>query len=289
MKKFVFACLLAVSLFSLGMKTDNVHYIKLPEGFARIPSGSFKYHGKPDSVQSFYISKTEISNAQYHLFLDDLKKNGTAEEYKKAMVDTLKWRDVLSYNEPFVKYYFQHPAYSDYPVVNITREAAEMYCHWLTQQYENKYHIKLKAAFRLPAEAEWMWAAHGGRQFAVYAWGGPYLRNAKGRFLCNFSPVWEENIHREKGKEPVVEKKNVIDMDFDNSSYITAPVVSYWPNDYGLYDMCGNVAEMVNEKGLVKGGSWQSGGYDVRIESIDSFNEACNTVGFRPVITVVVQ
>jgi gliding motility-associated lipoprotein GldK len=78
-------------------------------------------------------------------------------------------------------------------------------------------------AFRLPSEAEWEYAARGGRDMAKYPWGNPYIRNSKGCMLANFKPG----------------RGNFYD---DGFAY-TSPVQAYFPNDYGLYDMAGNVSE----------------------------------------------
>jgi gliding motility-associated lipoprotein GldK len=79
--------------------------------------------------------------------------------------------------------------------------------------------------FRLPTEAEWEYASRGGRDMAKYPWGNPYLRNAKGCMLANFKPG--------RGNY------------YDDGFAYTARVESYFANDYGLYDMSGNVSEWV--------------------------------------------
>lgn len=63
-----------------------------------------------------------------------------------------------------------------------------------------------------------------------------------------------------------------------------APSQSFYPNDWGLYNMSGNVAEMISEKGIAMGGSWHDTGYDVRTESAQSYTDASPLIGFRPVL-----
>ena len=77
--------------------------------------------------------------------------------------------------------------------------------------------------FRLPNEFEWEYASRGGQPLNPYPWGGPYLRNGKGCILANFKPG--------RGNYP------------DDGGFYTVKVNSYWPNDFGLYNMAGNVAE----------------------------------------------
>ena len=142
--------------------------------------------------------------------------------------DTLSWiRDfTYSYNEPFTQMYFWHPAYDDYPVVGVTWKQARAFCRWRTELYNNYLTGDGEAIvqdFRLPTEAEWEYAARGGYDLSPYPWGGPYIRNSRGCFLCNFKPM----------------RGNYID---DGGAY-TVKGTSYWPNDYGLYCMAGNVGE----------------------------------------------
>jgi formylglycine-generating enzyme required for sulfatase activity len=71
------------------------------------------------------------------------------------------------------------------------------------------------------------------------------------------------------------------------SADLTAPAESYSPNGYGLYNMNGNVAEMISDGDFAVGGSWNSPGYDIRNQSIKKFKGAHPTVGFRIVATHV--
>ena len=138
--------------------------------------------------------------------------------------DTLVWvRDFsYSYNEPMARSYFSHPAYDNYPIVGIDWEMARAFSYWRTSLY-NQYNEVLIEEFRLPTEYEFEYAARGGREHAQYPWGGPYVRNAKGCLLANFKPG--------RGNYP------------DDGGAYTVPVDAYYPNDYGLYNMAGNVSE----------------------------------------------
>jgi len=89
-----------------------------------------------------------------------------------------------------------------------------------------------------------------------------------------------------KKGELYVEKYQYGNFDPDPADN-TAPVKSYWPNGFGLYNMNGNVAEMVSDVEVALGGSWADPGYDVRIASKKAFTGASKTVGFRIVATVV--
>lgn len=150
---------------------------------------------------------------------------------KKANIypDTLVWiRDfAYSYNEPMTRNYFWHPAFDDYPVVGVDWNMANAFCYWRTN-YWNEYQAQHGDGvntedFRLPTEFEWEYAARGGHDLAPYPWGGYYVRNAKGCLLANFKPG--------RGNYP------------EDGGQYTVKADAYFPNDYGLFNMSGNVAE----------------------------------------------
>ncbi len=138
--------------------------------------------------------------------------------------DTMVWaRDFQwSYNEPMLLKYFSHPGFSEYPVVGVTWEQADAFCQWRTDFYASNNVTGIQK-YRLPTEAEWEYAARGGRKMATYPWGGNYARNEKGCFLANFKPY--------RGGYS------------DDTGTATMKVAQFSPNDFGLFDMAGNVAE----------------------------------------------
>ncbi|MEO8854817.1 MAG: SUMF1/EgtB/PvdO family nonheme iron enzyme [Ginsengibacter sp.] len=215
--------------------------------------------------------------------------------------DTLVWvRDfAYSYNEPMAKQYYSHPAFGNYPVVGVNWKQANAFCEWRTL-YLNSYLIGHKRAtetnFRLPTEAQWEYAARGGRSQEPYPWGGPYLRNRKGCLLANFKPG--------RGNYP------------EDGGFYTVRADAYWPNDFGLYCMAGNVAEWTSslyyegsynfqsdmnpdirwnaqdqdpprmKRKVIRGGSWKDVGYYLRTSTrtFEYQDTAKSYIGFRCVI-----
>jgi formylglycine-generating enzyme len=146
--------------------------------------------------------------------------------------DTLSWLHdyVYSFNDPMTERYFWHPAYDNYPLVGVNWKQATAFCIWRSRLLESFLRRKNSAVaneFRLPTEAEWEWAARGGNTFSPYPWGGPYTRNDQGCFLANFKPL--------RGN-------------YADDGGATSVIVAHYPaNDFGLYDMSGNVAEWTND------------------------------------------
>jgi formylglycine-generating enzyme required for sulfatase activity len=226
------------------------------------------------------------------------KDNAKWSDYKRIEVypDTTVWFNDFgySYNEPMHYNYFWHDAYADYPVVGVSWEQAKAFAHWRTfyknqHQRKQRKNVQLVSDYRLPTEAEWEYAARGGLERAEYPWGGPYTYDDKGCFLANFKP--------ERG-----------DYAADQILY-TAEAESYWPNDYGLYNMAGNVSEWtdsnyeksandfvsglnpnvegddINNKKVVRGGSWKDTAHFLKVSTRDFEyqNKKRSYIGFRTV------
>ncbi|MBK6527730.1 MAG: SUMF1/EgtB/PvdO family nonheme iron enzyme [Crocinitomicaceae bacterium] len=76
----------------------------------------------------------EVTNGEYLKFLRDLASQNRMEDLKTAMPNTTTWNLPETYLNPYMEYYLRHPAYADFPVVNISAEGAKLYCIWLGEK-----------------------------------------------------------------------------------------------------------------------------------------------------------
>jgi gliding motility-associated lipoprotein GldK len=262
-------------------------------------------------MDEFYLSNDQSYNGRRMLDVTQFKysyktmdidaaarKKGERTDFiteQEVMVypDTTVWiKDFnYSYNEPMHNDYFSHTAYDNYPVVGVTWGQAKAFANWRTK-YLNDFRKKKKEAnvnfFRLPSEAEWEYAARGGIEGGTYPWGGPYAKDDRACFLANFKPF--------RG-----------DYAADEALY-TVEADAYEPNDYGLYNMSGNVAEWVNTsydpasyeyissmspnvynsdnmRKVVRGGSWKDVSYYLQVSTRDyEYSDSARSyIGFRTV------
>ncbi|MBE7639582.1 gliding motility lipoprotein GldK [Salegentibacter sp. BLCTC] len=262
-------------------------------------------------MDMMYIPMEEVYNGQRTIDVEKLKftyswmdvQNAAREKGNRSNFikreeisiypDTTVWiRDFnYSYNEPMHNDYFWHSAFDDYPVVGVSWKQARAFAQWRTL-YHNYYRREKGEhnvpSYRLPTEGEWEYAARGGLEGATYPWGGPYAKNDRGCFMANFKPL--------RG-----------DYAADQALY-TVEAKSYDPNDYGLYNMAGNVAEWVDSsydpasyqymssmnptvnnpddmRKVVRGGSWKDVAYFLQVSSRDYeyADSARSYIGFRTV------
>jgi formylglycine-generating enzyme len=274
-----------------------------------------KIDGMIVSVDNRIFGKKELDATKivYHSEIFDYKASAnnrdTNVQRKEFIIkqdirvfpDTLCWiRDfAYSYNEPMAKQYYSHPAYGNYPVVGVSWKQATAFAEWRTHLLSSFNESKKRAGqtdFRLPTEAQWEYAARGGRSQSSYPWGGPYLRNKKGCLLANFKPG--------RGNYP------------EDGGLYTMRADAFWPNDFGLYNMAGNVAEWTSslyyegsynfqhdmnpdvrwnaknsdpprmKRKVIRGGSWKDVAYFLQTSTraYEYQDTAKSYIGFRCVI-----
>jgi formylglycine-generating enzyme required for sulfatase activity len=249
------------SNFTEGKTVANSN-IKNPEGMVWIPAGTFSMGGDNDQARQdefpkhevklngFFMDVTEVTNDQFAKFVaasgyvttaekdinwEDLKKQLPADT-PKPEPETLKAASLVfvpTQSEVSLQDYSQwwswshganwkHPKGKDSdivgkensPVVHISWDDANSYCKW--------------AGKRLPTEAEWEFAARGGLIKNVYTWGNERVDEGK---HCNY---FQGNFpYKNEGADGFIG---------------SAPVKSFAPNGYGLYDMAGNVWEWCADK-----------------------------------------
>ncbi|WP_396637428.1 formylglycine-generating enzyme family protein [Maribacter sp. R77961] len=243
---------------------DQPDILETPKGMVWVPGGQFQQgavpqdnmamaHEKPAvkvSVDGFFMDITEVTNQQFRQFVtetgyvtvaervidwEELKKQvpeGTekphdsilqpgALTFKKAKSTLPNLYDFSQWWKWTIGANWRHPngpessikGKDNYPVVQVSYEDAMAYCEW--------------AGRRLPTEAEWELAARAGNYGTTYLWGDDASE------LSKKANTWE-------GEFPV--KNTVID-----GYELRAPVKSYPPNAYGLYDMAGNVWEWTSD------------------------------------------
>lgn len=217
--------------------------------------------------------------------------------------DTTVWVNDFAnaFTDQYVRYYFSSPIYDDYPVVGVSWEQANAFCAWRTEYLKQSYGMRGVnfEPFRLPTEAEWEYAARAGNNSQAYSWKTDMPHTEKGCYNGNFKPGFG---------------------DYSGDGYIiTSPVGSYAANDFGLYDMSGNVAEWTStawteagvrntadinpdyqynaakedpymlKRKVIRGGSWKDAQHYVRadVRTWEYQNEQRSFVGFRCVRTYI--
>lgn len=270
----------------------NYDQAALPGNKYNVNTGAYPASAKA-RVDTSYVENGVIVNKTIERKLTT-RRDLISTHIVNVYPDTIMWlRDFqYSYNDPKMHMYFSHRGFANYPVVGVTWEQSQAFCQWRTRLFNNVNAIGGQD-YRLPTEAEWEYAARGGRKMALYPWGGNYVRDKKGCYLANFKPM--------RGSYT------------DDMGATTMKVASYPPNNFGLYDMAGNVAEWTStaydvssslvvsdmnpsfqynaknsdpdvlKRKIIKGGSWKDIAYYLQcgVKTYEYQNESRPYIGFR--------
>lgn len=266
------------------------------DDYVFIPAGNMLYEGKTVSFQAFYMQTTEVSNLEYRTFLNDLIIQKRFEDYEIAKVDSTQWVEIYGKGmETMKNMYFSHPAFNNYPICNISSAGAELYCAWLQEEFKKEYEFKNQERYenliRIPSRAEWCYAASNGKDNQVYPWGSDSITNSKGEFLVNKQSI---PLLESKNNTPIIKNENNHIL---NGVSLNNIVTGFPQNIYqfkqtsnGIYNISGNIAEMVyedynsKERSGTAGGSWESNAEEIKIFGSDPYAGITTphpAIGFR--------
>ena len=186
-------------------------------------------------TQAFYMGQTEVTVGQFKRFLqasgyqpESIADGTGGYGYNPAYDPDKSTRgDQFEGRDP--RYSWAHPGFAQsdqHPVVNITWNDAQALARWLSQQEGRTY--------RLPTEAEWEYAARAGTRTRYHGGNEPEsLLKVANTFDAQAKPLWALlAAHALQGSDGFA---------------FTAPVASFAPNAFGLYDMHGNAWEWTND------------------------------------------
>ena len=265
MKNFLLL-LLAVSLFSFITTKKNIIASKVT-----VPPGTVMLR------EGLYIDKFEISNAMWREFTHGwlLGVEDDTASFNKMAPDSTVWYSLKIDRDRFIYNYHVASQFGNFPAVGISYEQAVAFCEWRTDRVnemidKNPGNFSFrKVTYRLPTEGEWELAAAGKLDTARYPYGSMETKiltkeDSLKMFNCVYADL--DSIHNTIQPLPV-------SIDYGKA------------NGYGIYNIIGNVAEMVSEKGLAKGGFYELPLEYCKIRERSGYNTPNRYLGFRCICT----
>ena len=258
-KTLFFFCLLFASVLHLKGQKLKAHQIE--QQFILV-----------DENKGLFASKYEVSNGDYRLFLS-ANKGKKKRFHALIQYDSTLWSSKFpwSYNLPMTKNYHHHKNFRYFPIVNITKAAAQAYCQWLTKRYNSLKNRKFKSVrFRLPTAEEWIHIATNGTQNQNYNTASGGIKDELGNYEMN------------------IKIQEIDQLNYKMDGYIyTAPVHSFPANTNGFHNLSGNVAEMLEDSEKVCGGHWDAFPDECLNEQQLSIPLPDPRVGFRLVMELI--
>ncbi|MFT5513262.1 MAG: sulfatase activating formylglycine-generating enzyme [Bacteroidia bacterium] len=294
-------------------KIIKVVFQKQPKGMVYIPTGTYNSEsGVKTNITPIWMQEKEVTNEQYLEYLNELRDSSLTDSFLKAYPDTSLINKEFCISDYFN--YFENELFQDFPVVGLTLNQINGYALWLTAKLRLE-NPEFSMDCRLPSVAEWKYASAGGRSLNNYANNSSSTTNSLGDHLFHFfygdfryefyrniygcqldyydhfGSTYDYAYERYYLKVSTKNLKKVKTKNLVNHTMrrgFPTRAKSFFPNDYGLYNTAGNVAELVmyDEKNTIAvGGSYKTGPEYCRIhyEKLYPFDHTSPQVdlGFR--------
>ncbi len=251
-----------------------------------------------------FADMTEIANIHYLEYCKWVGEN-EPEKYTACLPDTTVWFDIDEYADSYVANYFSYSGFKFFPVMGITKQQAENYAQWRSKIVTEAYNKKNKGLakdyvieiiYRLPTEKEWViFASYPPKKvydFKFFKENG-YIKMTKRQKKEIENKFKNEYVNCKTPYDSIRYEKQLEKYGIRHNKYyriglyrISEYIFEYYPNQYNLYNTIGNVAEMVQEEGIAKGGSWFHTLEESAIKERQTYTKPTAWLGFRCVATV---
>ncbi|MEM1135764.1 MAG: SUMF1/EgtB/PvdO family nonheme iron enzyme [Bacteroidota bacterium] len=303
MIKIIFICIFLSFIDAIGQKRNK----QIPKP----PDGIWLY-------ENLFIDVTEVTNIHWLEFLHYISDSS---DYFQSLclLDSSIWEEFPRNNQHYSEFdnYLRYPAFRHYPVVGISYKQASLYCEWrskivskyINANLNNKNHFSVK--YRLPTKSEWEYAARCNLDLSEYPYGykeiegkPPEMISWKkywyfGKYYWDYVNIQDSLISSNERKEEYMKYKKYAKSKLSHINYnrnkpefirdelkATVSVDSGLPNEFGILNMIGNVAEIIMEKGYAKGGSWMHPLEKCKIKNDLKFIKPEPWLGFRCIAEV---
>lgn len=289
MKKLILSAfavtgLLTIMAFQYGLDKKGE---LLPEAYKLVPAGFVEINGEKVEVPEFYMFHSEITNQDYRNIMTYCKQ-WDPDKFVPMLPDTLVWNQWAEGGKmhPYSGKYFMTADYALYPVVGIDPKGAQLYCQVIQAIFtERLAQVGKKVKVHLPTEAQYLRAAEGSNPEWNYS-NGNKVKDSKGKKLYQYKELPEEwlGFGNDSGKEGM---KVHAKEEWFTKHQEPMECKSYEPNEFGIYDLNGNVMELLYNGAEAVGGHFDNAAYDIRNRSKVPVQMVSPTLGFRVVIEII--
>ncbi|MFL5766184.1 MAG: SUMF1/EgtB/PvdO family nonheme iron enzyme [Bacteroidia bacterium] len=279
--------------------------------YGKTEPGATFYKAREVTVPPFVMANFPVTNMEYKTFLADLAMQGRVEDMKKCLPKGELWKQYGCFS--LAKDYFENEAYNDFPVVNVSKEACNLYCEWLEEETNAKFEEEAKSSkvkgakkkqviVRLPYDYEWIYSADAANALVPDCGGYNTIYDpSEGLVDKDFFKRTSQLSKRDLKKETRMDKLSDINrfgmteaeiiaiyreaMNYNDGKAKADPSdPANYPNNVEACCLAGHVCELIKTKDggmTLRGCCWKDKDEYLKMADAYTKNGASPFVGFR--------